>query len=67
MIVAVASGERDLVVRSDRADDGRAQMFGPLAGDQTHATRGRMEKDRLALFHRIGALQKILRGHAFEQ
>ena len=67
MIVAVAFGQRDLVLRAYRSDDGCADMLCPLAEDQPDAAGGGMKQDGFARFHLIGPRQQILHRHAFQQ
>ena len=66
MVAAVGLGQARLLVRSDRADDGRPERLRPLAGDQPDAAGRRVPQDRLACLDRVGPLEQVLRGHALQ-
>ncbi len=62
----MGTGQFRLLGRARGADDPGAQVFGPLAGNQTHPASGGMHQNGVARLHPIGAAQKILGGHALE-
>ena len=66
MIVAVRPGEFDLVGGTCRADGDGAEMLGPLACDQADAAGRRVEEDRVARFHLVGAAQQVFGRHALQ-
>ena len=66
MVGAVLLGERRLLLRPYRADDGRAQMLAPLAQDEADAARSRVDQDGVAFLDLVDVAHEVLRGHAFE-
>ena len=66
VVEAMRLGERDLVGRAGGADDGRAEMFRPLAEDQPDAAGGGVKQDRVAGLHLEGPAQEIFGGHALQ-
>jgi hypothetical protein len=67
MGAAIGLRQGDLFRRGGGADDGGAQMFGPLHRDLADAAGSGMEDDGLARLHGMNLAQQILRRHALEQ
>ena len=66
-VATVAARELDLLVRADGADHARAERVQPLARDQPHAARGRMQQHGLPALHGEGAVDQKLRRHALQE
>src|SRR5262249_11791968 len=66
VVAAVFLRKLGLFFRTDGADDGRAEMIGPLACDQTDAAGSRMDEADRALLDLVGLVDEILHGHALE-
>ena len=65
-IYAVGAGELGLFVAADRADDGCAERFRPLADDQPDAAGCGVDQDRLARLHPMDRAEEHVRGHALQ-
>jgi hypothetical protein len=63
MIAAVTLGEFSLFWRTYSADDRGAEMFGPLAGDQTDSSGRSVNQNTVARFYLIAAFEQISRSH----
>ena len=66
MRAAVGQGQFRFFRCADGTDNGGAQMFGPLAGDQPDTTGRRMQENDIAGLDCGAALQKIAGRHALQ-
>src|SRR4029079_3849306 len=66
VVATVLLCEFGLLFGADSADDGRAEMIGPLAGDQADATGGRVNEADGALLDLVGLVDQVLHRHALE-
>ncbi len=67
MVAAIGLGQLGLVLRSDGADHGGAEMLAPLPEDLADAAGRGMHQDGLAGLHPVGAAQEILRRQSLQQ
>jgi hypothetical protein len=67
MVAAMGPRQLRLLLRADRADDGGAEMIGPLAGDEADAAGRGMEEDRLPGADFECLAKQILRGEALQR
>ncbi len=66
MVEAVRLGQFPLGGTADGTDSDRPQMLGPLAEDKAHPAGRGVKQDRVPRPHRVGEVQEVVRGHAFQ-
>ena len=65
-VATMIARDSRLLVSAHRADHACAEIFCPLADEQSYATRRGMDQNRLAGFDLMGSVKEIFRGQAFE-
>ena len=66
VIAAVRFGEFSFFLRTDSADDSGPQVLGPLRKQQSGASSGGVDEDRISGTEVRRAVGKVLRRHALE-
>ena len=61
-VTAVGAGDCGLLLGSNRADDGRAKVFCPLAENETDTPRSGVKEDGVAALDRKGREYQVMRG-----
>ena len=66
MVAAMVAGQFRFLPAADGADDGRAQMLGPLAKDQPDPAGGGVDQDGISFLDPVGLAQEVADSHTLE-